>query len=288
MADGVSLHLPGHRIALKWHRLSRRRADPVFTGKRLAEGLALGASMEVDLRVHGGGGLVVLHEASLEHETTGVGPVASASAEYLRGLHIRDGSGGATANPVLLLEDLAALVRRRLPTAALVQLDFKDTLDRLTPATVAAFAAALAGIGGNFILSGGDWAAVKRLAEDVDGIRIGYDPCELPEAGRLTSPDDVANFVALVERIAPEANMIYLDYSLILRVRRLGSDIVEAFHRHGRTIDAWTLNTDHPNAAESLRALVACRVDQITTDEPIRLEEVFTEIGRTPPSGADS
>ena len=62
MADGIELGIPGHAIALKWHRLRRRREDPVFTSLRLVEGLELGASMEVDLRVHAEGGLVVLHE----------------------------------------------------------------------------------------------------------------------------------------------------------------------------------------------------------------------------------
>ena len=48
--------------------------------------------------------------------------------------------------------------------------------------------------------------------------------------------------------------------------------------RHGQLIDAWTLNTDHPDAAASLRQLARLRVDQITTDEPIRMEEFFAEI----------
>jgi glycerophosphoryl diester phosphodiesterase len=276
MADGIELRLPGHEIALKWHRLRRHRADPVFTGRRLAEGLELGASMEVDLRVHGGGGLVVLHEELLEHETTGVGPVRAASAEYLRGLHILDENGAATDNPVLLFEDLATLVGQRAPTDALVQLDFKETIDRVTWRTVETLAAAVHGIEDSFILSGGDWSAVKRLAEA--GIGMGYDPCELPEASRLATPDDVAAFVALTEEIAPEAQMIYLDYTLVLRASGLGADIVDAFHRRGKLIDAWTLNTDHPGAAASLRELAMLRVDQITTDEPIRMEEFFAEM----------
>src|SRR5438128_2497259 len=142
MADGIELRLPGHEISLKWHRLRRRREDPVFTGMRLEEGLELGASMKVDLRVHGGGGLVVLHEELLEDETTGVGPVRAASAEYLQALRILDDNGAATDYPVLLFEDLATLVRQRPPTDALVQLDFKETIGRVTWRTVETLAAA--------------------------------------------------------------------------------------------------------------------------------------------------
>ena len=278
MAEGVALHCSGHDIRLKWHRLRRRRSDPIFTGKRLAEGLALGASMEVDVRVHAGEGLVVLHETSLEPETTGAGLVSAASPEYLRGLRIRGDDGAPTDDPVLLLDDLAGLMHGTVAPGALVQLDFKETLDRLTPRTIDSFAAVLGDVGGNIILSGGDWAAVKRLAEGVAGLRKGYDPCDLPEAGRLASAADVAAFVALTERIAPEADMIYLAYPLVLGASALGYDIVDAFHRHGQTVDAWTFSTDHADAAASLLKLAECRVDQITTDEPIRLEEFWKAI----------
>src|SRR5207247_10588695 len=107
-----------------------------------------------------------------------------------------------------LFEDLATLVRQRPPTDALVQLDFKEAMARLSWRTVETLAAAVRGIEENFMLSGGDWAAVKRLAGA--GIGMGYDPCDLPEASRLASPEDVSAFVALTEEIAPEAQMIYL------------------------------------------------------------------------------
>src|SRR5262249_8538419 len=152
--------------------------------------------------------------------------------------------------------------------------------------TLSGFAAALDGIGGNFIVSGGDWAAVKRLSGEVPGMRRGYDPCEVPEAARLASPEGVAAFVEATERIAPEAEMIYRDYRLVLRALAGGSDIVDSFHRRGQTVDAWTLNTDHPNALASLRKLVRLRVDQITTDEPIRLDEIFLELAPTLPGAA--
>jgi glycerophosphoryl diester phosphodiesterase len=279
MAEGVALRLRGHTVHLKWHRLHRRRSDPVFTGVRLAEGLALGASMEVDLRVHAGGGFAVLHEESLEHETTGIGPIASASADYLRSLRIRSEDGAPTGNPVLLLEDLIGLLRTHGAYGARVQLDVKDTVDRLTPAAIANFAEMVGDFGPNLIVSGGDWAAVSALATNALGVRSGYDPCDLPEARKIESTGDAADFVALTERIAPGAAMIYLAYPLVLHARDLGYDAVAAFHAHGQEVDAWTLNTDHADAATSLRRLVECRVDQITTDEPTRMEEFWDEVG---------
>jgi glycerophosphoryl diester phosphodiesterase len=288
MADGVALRLAGHDIRLKWHRLRRQRTDPVFTGKRLAEGLALGASMEVDLRLHAAGGFVVLHDETLEGETTGIGSVSGAVPEYLRSLRVRRESGAASDDPVLLLEDLSALMRTNTAPGAMVQLDLKETRDHLTERSVAAFAAAIGDHGPNIVVSGGDWAAVTRLAESVDGLRKGFDPCELPQAERLAGARDVTAFVAATESIGPDAGMIYLAYPLILKALALGCDLVGAFHAHGQAVDAWTLNTDHPNAAAALRALAGCRVDQITTDEPTRLEEFWRDIASGQPASAGS
>ena len=106
----------------------------------------------------------------------------------------------------------------------------------------------------------------------------GFDPCDLPEALRIASAADGAAFVALTEGIADEADFIYLAYPLILKCLDLGYDIVGAFHGEGQKVDAWTFNTDDPGAAESLRRLAGCRVDQITTDEPRKVEEFWRDI----------
>jgi glycerophosphoryl diester phosphodiesterase len=275
MTDGLALRLCGHTIRLKWHRLRRELGDPIFTVPRLAEGLALGASLEIDLRLHAAGGFVVLHDDTLERETTGSGKVACVTATELKSLRIRGGDGRPTTSPVLLLDDVAAFIRRQAPTRALVQLDLKEEVSQLSDPIVAGFADTLTGLGPNLIVSGGDWAAVKRLADRIRGMGTGYDPCDLPEARRLESRTDVARVVDATERIAPEAGTIYLDYGLILAADRLGYDVVEAFHRHGQRVDAWTLNSDQPDAARSLQKLVDLRVDQITTDEPIKLEAMW-------------
>lgn len=279
MADGLALYLRGHTVRLKWHRLRRKLGDPVFSFPRLEEGLALGASLEIDLRLHAGGGFVVLHDDTLERETTGSGAVARVTAAELKSLRIRGGDGQPTGSPVLLLDDIAALIRRRVPTQALLQLDLKEEISQLSHSVVDGFADTLAGLGPNLTLSGGDWPAVKCLAERVPAIGTGYDPCELPEARRLENRADVAKLVDVTEQTACDANTIYLDYRLILVAERLGYDVVDAFHRHGQKVDAWTLNTDQPDCIGTLRRLVELGIDQITTDEPIKLAELWMTIG---------
>ena len=94
MSDPVSVTHNGHRTFFKWHRARRRAADPVFTGRRILEGMALGASVEVDLVVHGGNGFAVLHDhQSIARETTGAGPARALSAEQIRALRLRGNDG---------------------------------------------------------------------------------------------------------------------------------------------------------------------------------------------------
>ena len=90
MSDPVSVTRNGHRTFFKWHRGRRRAADPVFTGRRILEGMALGASVEVDLVIHGGNGFAVLHDhEQISRETTGTGPARLQSAEQMRALNLR-------------------------------------------------------------------------------------------------------------------------------------------------------------------------------------------------------
>ena len=70
---GVRLQGPNGPVSIKWHRLRRTTGDVDFTIARLREGLAAGASMEIDLRRHAEHGFVCLHDGELESETSGTG-----------------------------------------------------------------------------------------------------------------------------------------------------------------------------------------------------------------------
>ena len=63
---------------LKWHQLRRRRSDPVFLRANLDAALATRAACEVDLVLTLDGHFVCLHDLTLDDETTGSGPVATA------------------------------------------------------------------------------------------------------------------------------------------------------------------------------------------------------------------
>lgn len=265
----ISVTRNGHRTFFKWHRGRRRLGDPVFTGRRIIEGMQAGASVEVDLVVHADHGMAVLHNLSLERETTGTGLVRETSAATLRGLNLRDNDGQPIADKVMLLEDLAALLARDgAHPEGLLQLDYKEDATVLTSAVVENFAKALAPVAGHFIVSSGDAESVRMLTGAVPGIHVGYDPCHKGAIDRLMATRDYAAFVAGAVADSPKSELDYLAWELVLEADRDGFDIVGAFHAHGRRIDAYTVRRIDAETLPIIERLLALKVDQITTDDP--------------------
>ena len=162
MRDGIALKGPNRPIRIKWHRLRRTAGDVDFTAARLREGLAAGASMEIDLRRHAEQGFVCLHDDVLEFETSGHGPIAVASVAHLRTLRMRGPDGAVTDERLLLLDDLVEVAPESHPDAV-VQFDLKEQLADLNEATIASFARLVSPNAGRFLLSGDDWSAVRAI-----------------------------------------------------------------------------------------------------------------------------
>ncbi|MEE4023475.1 glycerophosphodiester phosphodiesterase family protein [Gordonia sp. PKS22-38] len=258
----------GHRTSIKWHRARRRPDDPPFTSNRIVEGMTVGASVEIDLVVHGEHGFAVLHDLDLGHATTGRGRVSTATAEQLRALRIRDNDGAPLDEPVLLLDDLPELLAEHdIHPDALLQLDFKQDAIALDAVTVRNFADAVAPMASSSILSCGDAEAVRTLTDAVPGIRIGYDPCHQGALRRVLRSEDFDGFVRRAITASPHAEMVYLERRLILEADRRGFDMVGAFHAHDRMVDAYTISGIDADSIRQARRLTELRVDQITTDD---------------------
>lgn len=277
MADPLYLERGGHRTWLKWHRARRRAGDPVFSRARILEGMRLGASVEVDLVVHGGGGMAVLHNLTLEEETTGTGPVRAADAATLRALHLRANDGRVLPERVMLLEDLCAELRRDPPHGhALLQLDFKEDIAALDASTFAGFGEAIGDLGPHMILSGGDLAAVTALVRAAPGVRMGYDPCHGGSLDALKVSGDFAGWIAEALAAAPGAELIYLAHEIVTAADDAAIDLIGRVHAQGRRVDAYTIQRVTPESLRLAARLVALKADQITTDDPEGLAAAMT------------
>ncbi len=241
----------------------------MFTGARILEGLRLGASVEVDLVVHADRGYAVLHDLSVERETTGSGKVADLGAAALRSFNLRGEDGEPLADKVMLLEDLCALLAQGgLHADALLQLDYKEDWRALDEAAIASFKESVAPVARHMILSSGDAESVRLLTGGVEGLRIGYDPCHDGALERLAQSRDFVGFVRNAVAASPRAEMIYLYFGLVLEADRQGFDIVAAFHAEGRRVDAYTINRANAESQPKVARLLELKVDQITTDDP--------------------
>ncbi|WP_244619142.1 glycerophosphodiester phosphodiesterase family protein [Rhizobium sp. 18055] len=271
--SGIAIDEAGHKTWLKWHRGHRFAGDISFTAQRIGEAMALGASIEIDLVRFNGPGFAVLHDETLNRATTGEGRVLDATESDLRGLHLRDPFGEPTSHPVLMIDDLGRLLSGvSRDCGAVLQLDLKENSAAIRGEDIAAFAAAISPVAQSVILSAGDPEAVERMSQAIPDMPIGYDPCHDGAIERLKGSHDFEGFVAEAVAASPRAQTIYLHHQLVLFADEAGCDLVAAFHRADRRVDAYTINSAIPAALPVVRRLLALRVDQITTDDPVGLE----------------
>lgn len=266
------------RTWLKWHRGRMRASDFEFDPVRILQGLRCGASVEIDIRRHAGGGFAVLHDETLEQSTTGQGAVAETGADRLRSLRRRDNAGRPTEVEIALLGDLCqAIAAQPIGPGALLQLDLKETSATLSAEDIGAFTRDVAEVQQHLILSGGDAQAVRALAEALPGMQIGHDPCHDGARAALALSGEDRLFVETALSEAGRAQMIYLEIGLIFDALERGFDLIGAFHEAGRRVDAYTVARIAPETVGPCRRLVDLGVDQITTDDP---EGLFRQLSQ--------
>lgn len=269
MNDPIFIERHGHKTWLKWHRGRRKASDPVFTGGRIVEAMRLGASVEVDLVVTADKGFAVLHDMDLDRETTGTGPVAQAEDAVIRTLRLRGNDAAPIADPVMLLEDLCALMAAgQVHADALLQLDYKEDEKVLDARALDNFARATRPVAGNMIVSSGSAAAIALLTGAVPGMRSGYDASDEQRFKAALAGGTLQGFVDAAIAAAPGVDMIYLYWEIVTLSADAGFDMVEAFHRHGKRVDAWTIREASATTRPIVGRLLDLKVDQITTDDP--------------------
>lgn len=252
--------------------------DAEFGAAVMAEGFRIGASMELDLQVRGDGGFVVLHDHTLDRETTGSGPVSHYSGVQISTLRYRT----QDAAPILS-EDLAGLLTLAHPEA-LLQFDMKNTAEEVGPKGLAHFAARFAALPAGIIISGGSIPLIRALAERAPKIQRGYDPTDhLLEIWPSLGLTGVERAFTEVLRDLVKPDMVYLQWEMILTAADLGLDIIALSRAEGVKVDAWTHKFANPSAGfseaegQAFAKLLALKPDQITTDEPVATEAAWAK-----------
>lgn len=275
-AQGLEILHEGHRTRLKWHRLRKRFADPLFSAEVMAEGFTVGASMELDMRVRGDGGFVVLHDKRLDGETTGHGPIAGKSIADLSDIRMQDGG-----RPLILSEDLAAMMQSTHPSA-LLQFDMKDDFEAIGARGIRHLAEHFRDIAAAVIISGGSLDLIVAVKEKLPELLRGIDPSDkLYDIRKVGGWKAVEMELRADLRGPTESDTIYLHWSLILNAAKEGLDMIGLCRDEGKRVDAWTFTLRDPEAGFSeeewtnFSALMALKPDQITTDEAPATERAW-------------
>ena len=272
-AAGVAIADRGRRVLLKWHKLRRRRDDPPFALANLGIGLAAGAALEIDVQRLADDHWVCLHDDVLDRETDGRGPVAAADRAAIGRLRL----AGSSAPPPLL-SDIASEVARAGDSAATLQLDLKLSHAAITDGSVARFAATVAPIAERCLLTGTDWAAVRRIGAAVPGLTLGFDPLDMLEARPPQGGAGCRAFCREILATAPKARAYYLHHPFVTMALAADFNPIAFVKVGGAAVDVWTLDPTTPDIESILPTVVRAGADQITTNDPIGLAELWESL----------
>jgi glycerophosphoryl diester phosphodiesterase len=274
----IEVETEGHPVRLKWHRLRRRLSDPLFSTDVMRTGFAIGASMELDLRVRADGGFVVLHDDELQGETTGHGRISRKGLDELRDARMRDGGRDLTFS-----EDLAAMLQSAHPDA-LLQFDMKDDYETVGGKGIAHLAAHFHTMAASVIVSGHCLNLIVAVKQKLPHLLRGIDPTDKLIAIYRQDGLKAVEKNLLDDLCGPaEPDTVYLEWSLLLQAARDGLDMVSLCRSEGKRVDAWTFNLENPalgfNDGEwrDFAALMALKPDQITTDEAAATARAWTK-----------
>jgi glycerophosphoryl diester phosphodiesterase len=252
--------------------------------------------IEFDVGLTRDNGFAILHDETLERETTGSGPLRGVTLAQFKELRLR-GSEEPTITLIEMVENL-----RRVERPLKVQVDFKEIFP-IGPDLAAGFIRALAPLRNNprlEVVVGcmADWnlRALRRvdpaLAVGVDfGLYLdaptdtaGSVPMRVNAYGYLDDhplgwrkllstraylEDRVESLLSLL----PDAREVYLHKEFVVQAQADGFNPIEFVHRmrHGILVDAWTINAEDSDFKSSLRTALELGADQITTDTAVAL-----------------
>ena len=279
-------------------------AVPQNSLEAIAACLAAGAAVvELDITALADDDYLLVHDAVLESETSGRGPVAACTVAQAR-LLTTGGFRRATAHRVPLLSEAVKLLSAH-PGATQLQLDFKNEEPFSSDEPLRRLIALIEPLGPRVLVStGADWQ-LRRLRRLAPWLALGFDPMgylDWEPAGRQRDPRDhpkrqgaygyyddhrfaampgwsTADYLAdrceSLIALVPAVSTFYLRHTLIAQSLADGFNWADALHERGLRLDAWTMDVTNPVAAANAPLLLAAGVDLFTTNTPRALAHLL-------------
>lgn len=262
--------------------------------------------IEVDIVALADGDYLLVHDLTLEGETTGRGEVGVLAAAEADSLYLRERDGEPSPYHPARLREVVALFAQHANTTARLQLDFKNVLPLADDAPLAWLVEIVEPISEQVIVSSGaDWQ-LRRLRHLAPNLELGFDiqfyldwrspgaPVDprLPPyrqgaygywddhplaTTRLQStPEYLADRCAMLVLLVPDVTTFYIDHRLLVQSLDDGFSWATALHNYGIKLDAWTLDVGNPIAEANARRLLEAGVDQFTTNTPTALRALLS------------
>ncbi len=264
------------------------------------------AFVEIDITALADGDYLLVHDATLDSETDGAGPVGDCPLRAARQLRIRTATG-ATAYRAPVLGDVVDLLLKH-PAQTRLQLDFKNTTPFASAEPLERLARLVEPLGRRVIVSSGaDWQ-LRRLRAVAPWLDLGLDihfyiawcapgatrdPDEHPRVrGAYGYWDDhpiaqraiwstaeyLRDRLECLTGLVPGASTFYINHQFLAQSLADGFDWAAALRARGIRSDAWTMDIGKPAAEASLPLLLAAGVDQITTNTPAAMATMIVRL----------
>ncbi|RMI09792.1 glycerophosphodiester phosphodiesterase [Cellulomonas triticagri] len=221
-------------------------------------------SIEIDIQPTADGGVVVIHDDTVDATTDGQGVVTEMTTDALRALDAGSWFAAAYAGQrVPTFDEVLELLVRRPGIDLLLELKGPWTTEQVRPVAAAIRAAGLADrvVGQSF------WPeSVRALAEADPDLRRGLLVFRVGhgEDGTESSEDATYPDVDALLAVAADLGVMTVNPYGPLLVQHPG--LVDRVHAAGLEVQVWTLNEP-----EHWAAAVALGVDAVITDRPDRL-----------------
>jgi glycerophosphoryl diester phosphodiesterase len=261
------------------------------------------AFIEIDIMAMADSDYLLVHDETLEAETTGAGSVGQCSLADSDNLFIKNADGSASTCHVPRLSQVVQLLLD-YPNRSRLQLDYKNVIPFSDLEPLHRLVHLIEPLGDRVLVSSNaDWQ-LRRLRRLANWLELGFDiqfyiDWRIP--GEAVDPrvppyrqgaygywDDhplaVQRFWPTVDYLAercdtlitllPGVTTFYVDHRLLVQSLDDGFNWAEALHSAGLKLDAWTLDTDDSTAVANARRLLSAAVDQFTTNTPLELAAI--------------
>jgi glycerophosphoryl diester phosphodiesterase len=233
----------------------------------LRQVLADGAeAIEFDVRLTRDDVFVLVHDPTLERETTGCGPVRQMTSGAVAALRLRD----AHESPATLIQVVNVLRDHRHPVKVQVDLVEEAPVSGDVAKALVDHLEALRAHPHVRIVVGCEAAEKLSALRGVDpALRVGLDveaPADAPAA-------EVSRRLRLVEDVSE----YYMPKAFVIEALARGFNPIEFVHEQqpGALVDIWTLYAEEPDIVRTLAGVLAAGADQITTPTSHQLRELF-------------